>query len=333
LPKPQEELTLEEIERIAKGMDDLMFLLPTGGEPFLRNDLAEIVKIFYRETNVRNVGIPTNGTLTERTVEFVNEVMSTCPEIDLGIDVSIDAVGGMHDSIRGQNGLFNKAINTYRELRQLEEKYHNFNVNVETTISSYNEDNLIELYGYLTQKLGVKTIFTLLTRGSPRELSAKYFNIEKYGKYARILEEGIKNKVLTGYDNFPFCDVINAERIVRHRLIYKIAKENRYQIPCMAGRLGAAIFPNADVLACELLTGRVMGNLRDFNYDFKKIWFSERAQNLRDWIWDSKCFCTYECFHTLNILFNIKMYPQVAKEWFSIKQSKIFKRISGENIS
>jgi MoaA/NifB/PqqE/SkfB family radical SAM enzyme len=327
VPDPKSELSIDEIEKIARSMDDLMFLLPTGGQPFLRKDIAEIVKIFYTETNVRNVGIPTNGTMTERTIEFVKEVLSSCPEIDLGIDVSIDGIGEKHDDIRRVEGLFDKAVTTYKELRKLEKLYPNFNVNIETTVSSYNDDHLLDMYDYFVNKLGVNTIFTLLTRGAPKEPASKHFNIDKYEKYAKKMENGIKEGILTGYYNFPFCDVINAKRIVRHRVIAKTVKENKYQVPCMAGRLGAAIFANGDVLPCELHTDMVLGNVRDFNYDFKKIWFSEKADEARKWIWDSKCFCTYECFLTLNMLFNKRMYPQIIKEWLMIKRTKMLSHL------
>jgi MoaA/NifB/PqqE/SkfB family radical SAM enzyme len=316
-------LSIDEIEKIAQSMDDLMFLLPTGGQPFLRKDIAEIVKIFYKETNVRNVGIPTNGTKTEQTINFVKDVMSSCPDIDLGIDVSIDGIGEVHDDIRRVKGLFDKAVNTYKELRKLEKIYPNFNVNIETTVSSYNDKHLLDMYDYFTNKLGANTIFTLLTRGAPKEPSSKFFDIAKYEEYAKKMEDGIKKRTLTGYYNFPFCDVINAKRIVRHRIIAKTVKENRYQVPCMAGKLGAAIFANGDVLPCELHTDMVLGNLRDFNYDFKKIWFSKKADDARKLICDTKCFCTYECFLTLNILFNKRMYPQIFKEWLLIKKSKM----------
>lgn len=45
----KEELSLDEIEKVSLGMGDLLFFLPTGGEPFLRNDYAEIVKLFFYE--------------------------------------------------------------------------------------------------------------------------------------------------------------------------------------------------------------------------------------------------------------------------------------------
>lgn len=326
VPITKQELTIDEIEKVAASMGDLLFLLPTGGQPFLRKDLAEIVKIFYRETNVRNIGIPTNGTMTDRTVQFVKDVMAACPELDLGIDVSIDGPRAIHDDIRGVPGLFDTAVNTFRELRKLEGEYDHFNVNVETTVSSYNEDHLPELYDYLTKDLKVSTLFTLLTRGRPKDPATKFFDVEKYQRYADMLEKGLKSRALSGYHNFPFCDVINAKRVVRHKLIAEIVDKNEYQIPCYAGRLGGALLANGDVLPCELLYDKKLGNVRDHNYDFKEIWFSEKARDARKWIRDTKCFCTYECFHSLNITFNPRMYPELLKEWLAIKWSKIHGR-------
>jgi len=333
VPITKNELTVDEIEKTAKTMGDLLFLLPTGGQPFLRKDLAEIVKIFYKETNVRNVGIPTNGTMPERTVNFVKDVMSECPEIDLGIDVSIDGPREIHDDIRGVPGLFDKAVGTYNELRKLEKEYAHFNVNVETTVSSYNEDHLNELYDYVTKNLDVSTLFTLLTRGRPKDPATKFFNVQKYQQYADRLEKGLKSRALSGYHNFPFCDVVNAKRIVRHRLIAEIVDKNEYQIPCYAGRLGGALLANGDVLPCELLYDKKLGNIRDHNYEFREIWFSDKAREARKWIHDTKCFCTYECFHSLNITFNPTMYPKLFKEWFAIKASKLYDRPNGATVT
>ncbi len=109
-PDKSAELTIDEIELLSKKMDPLLFLLPTGGEPFMRPDLGEIVTLFYKNNRVRNVGIPTNGFFTERIVDTVKNILETCPGIDLGIDVSLDGIKERHDEIRGVPGLFDKAV-------------------------------------------------------------------------------------------------------------------------------------------------------------------------------------------------------------------------------
>jgi len=323
----RDELSLEEIEKISASMDDFLFLLPTGGEPFLRRDLPEIVEIFHRNNHVQNVGIPTNGGLTERVIESVEKIITRCPGLDLMVDVSIDGLGQDHDYVRRVPGLFDKAMATFRELKRLEEKHPRLTASIETTVSSYNDSKLEDMYRYFTEEAGADSIFTLLCRGKPMEPAAKFFNIDNYERYARSVEAGMKERLLTGYDRFPFADVINAKRIIRQRLISRIIRENKMILPCYAGILGGALFANGDVLPCELHDDLKMGNLRENDYDFRRIWFSPRADQVRRAIRETRCFCTYECFLTLNILFNPRMYGVILREYLSLKWAKLFRRL------
>jgi hypothetical protein len=194
-------------------------------------------------------------------------------------------------------------------------------------VSSHNDKHLMENYAWFRRELEVDNVFTLLTRGSPKESIAKFFDVKLYEEYADLIEQDMKSGSLSGYDTFPFADFINAKRIVRHRLIAEIAKTNTYQIPCYAGSLGACMFANGDILPCELLIDRKLGNVRDVNYDFKKIWYSQKADETRKFIADTKCFCTYECFLTVNILFNPRMMPKILKEWGSLKMRKAMRAL------
>jgi MoaA/NifB/PqqE/SkfB family radical SAM enzyme len=328
------ELTIDEIEKVSRSMDDMIFFTPTGGEPFLRKDLPEIVKIFHKNNHAPNVGIPTNGSLVSRVVDGTREMLDACPDLDLHIDISIDGVGEDHDRFRGFKGLFDRAIRTYRELRVLEKHYKNFSACIQIAVSAYNHEKLNELYDYLKTYVGVNTVFTLLLRGGPKDPAAKYtppidpeanqFNIDNYLDFHYRLERDNKARELSGYYKLPFGDFINAKRIIRPKLITQMVKERRFVIPCYAGTLGGNMFSNGDVLACELMgQGQILGNVRDCNYDFKKIWHSQKANEVRAWISKTKCYCTYECFMTVNILFNPLMYPVILKEWATLKWAQL----------
>ena len=52
LNKKFNELTVDELDKITKSMDPLLHLILTGGEPYLRHDLDQIVKNFYKNTRV-----------------------------------------------------------------------------------------------------------------------------------------------------------------------------------------------------------------------------------------------------------------------------------------
>lgn len=328
------ELTIDEIEQVSRSMDDMIFFTPTGGEPFLRKDLPEIVKIFHKNNHAPNVGIPTNGSLTSRVVDGTREMLDACPDLDLHIDISIDGVAEDHDRIRGFKGLFDRAIRTYRELRVLEKHYKNFSACIQISVSAYNHEKLNELYDYLKTHVGVNTVFTLLLRGDPKDPAAKYtppidpsanqFDVDNYLAFHDHLERDNKARELSGYYKLPFGDFINAKRIIRPKLIAKMIKERRFVIPCYAGTLGGNMFSNGDVLACELMGEEfVLGNVRDYDYDFKKIWYSPKADQVREWISKTKCYCTYECFLTVNILFNPLMYPVILKEWATLKWAQL----------
>lgn len=324
----KDELTIDEIEKVSASMGDMLFFTPTGGEPFIRKDLAEIVHIFKVNNHAANVGIPTNGSLTGRIVETTETMLRQNPNIDLHIDVSIDGIGEDHDRIRNTPGLFDKAVRTYKELRRLEKHYPNFSVCVQITVSALNQDRLLPLYDYLGHELGVNTVFTLLTRGEPADPMTKDFDITRYEELHRALERDNKARILSGYYKMPFSDVLNAKRIVRPRIIAKTVRENRYQIPCYAGTLGGAMFSRGQVLPCEVRPDRMIANVRDYDYDFGKVWFSKRADEMRRDIRDTRCFCTYECFLTVNILFNPLVLPQVFKEYLALKTAKVRHRIS-----
>ena len=328
----RDELTVDEIEKVSASMDDMLFFTPTGGEPFLRKDLAEIVRIFHVNNHAVNVGIPTNGSLTSRVMEQTRQMLDANPALDLHIDVSIDGLPELHDQIRATPGLFDKAVETYRALRDLERHYPHFSTCVEVTVSSFNQHQLLELYDYLKREVGVNTLFTLLTRGAPRDPVASEFDIANYEEFHRVLEEDNKELILSGYYKMPFSDVLNAKRIVRPRIIAKTVRERRFQIPCYGGALGGAMFSKGQVHPCELLLDKQIANVRDHDYDFKRIWFSPKAREIRRGIVESKCFCTYECFLTVNMLFNPLVLPRLGKEWCALKWAKARHRLSGGTI-
>ena len=326
-PDVARELSLDEIERVASTMGRLFFLLPTGGEPFLREDLGEIVSVFYRRTGVRNVAIPTNGSLTARVISTVESILAACPKLTLSIDVSLDAVGDTHDELRGVPGLFSKAVATLRELQRIERRTPRFSVNIETTVTSFNDRLLDENFDYFTRELKPTAVFTLLARGKPREPASLNVDLPRYLAYAGRLEKALLGGELAGYRHFPGADLINAKRIVRHRLIARIAGERRCLLPCYAGILGAALFANGEVYPCEMHTDMPVGNVRDFGYDFRAIWNGGKAKAARERIRRERCFCTYECFLTLNILFNPRFWPAVLREWVRIKGARAKKAV------
>lgn len=314
----KEELTLQEIEKISNNMGNLLYLLPTGGEPFLRDDLPDIINVFYKNNQLRNVGIPTNGSLTERVVASVSRTLSLCNDLRLGVDISIDGLHDAHDQIRGFPGLFEKAIATYWRLKELERENQRLRVCVEVTVSGFNQDNLFDIYDYFINTLKVDNLFVRIVRGNPRDPSAKDVDVEKFVRFAKKLENDLRDGVFYGHSAYPLSEFITARDIIGRHLTIKTIRERKFQIPCYAGNLTGVIRTNGDVYPCELLNDQI-GNLRQSSYNLKQLWQSERAMKIRKQIRQTRCFCTHECFITNNILFNLKMLPRVLREYVNLK--------------
>ena len=96
--------------------------------------------------------------------------------------------------------------------------------------------------------------------------------------------------------------------------------EPHYISPCHAGGLFGIITASGLVYPCEILdSSHMIGNIRDYNLNFKNLWLSNKAKEEVSFIRKTKCFCTHECFNQVNILFNPKYYPKVIKIASSIK--------------
>ena len=307
-------LALDDIERWARSMPDFYFLLPTGGEPFLRPDLPEIVTLFARHCNVRHAGIPTNGSLTHAVVVAVERILENNPQLQLAVDVSLDGPEAAHDRIRNTHGLFRKAQATYAALDALAGRHHNFQVNAAVTISAQNQATALDFIDYLVNDLGVKNINHLLVRGDPRDPDVKRVNLENYKAFNRKLSEAMGEGRLCGYHGFEEAAGVNAVKLVRQDVIARTVETGRRQVRCRAGRLGAVVRANGDVYPCELRHDKI-GSLRDTGFNFPKLWHSPRAREIVRAIEKEKCHCTYECFMTLNVLFDPVQTLRVARQW------------------
>jgi radical SAM protein with 4Fe4S-binding SPASM domain len=87
----------------------------TGGEPFVRGDLREVVRVIHERLPRARMVFSTNGLLTERVISEMEHIRSI--HRNVGVGISIDGVEKTHDKIRGIEGLFAHSIATARGLK------------------------------------------------------------------------------------------------------------------------------------------------------------------------------------------------------------------------
>lgn len=304
------ELSLEEIKKITKGIGKLLSLFISGGEPFLREDFAEIIKLFYSNCGIKNINIPTNGTLKDKILRDAEAILSACPKLAVNISISIDNIGDKHDQIRGQKMVFDKAIATYLELKKLKSRYHNLHVELNTTLSASNQNDIESIYNYVKNILQPDSYGIVPVRGNIRQEKIKDIDITIYEKIINRLNSDYLKQNMRGFSNFSFSKYVLSLRLIASGIVSKIIKKNAYQLPCYAARLSGVLYSNGDIFPCELLD-KPIGNIREYGYDLRKAWNARKIKDIRKFIQQSKCFCIHPCNLTINILFSLRFLPKI----------------------
>ncbi len=311
------ELSLAEIDKMASSLGNLLWLAFSGGEIFLRRDLVEVVKIFYRQNRPAIILLPTNGLLPEVIYNNTAAILENCPKSIVTVKLSLDGLEPIHDKLRGVAGAFQKTLTTYSLLAGLVDQYTNFELGINTVFCAANQDRMGEIIDLVNTLKAVKTHTVSLIRGEVRDGNLKSVDQGKYQETIARLEADLKSKQAARY-RFWGSRIKAAQDIIQRRLIHRTKVEQQQVIPCFAGRLTAVVTESGDVYPCESFT-RSLGNIKEFDGDLQKILRSKKAVEGVAAIQRKECYCTHECYMMMNILFNPRCYPAIFKEYAMIR--------------
>ena len=328
LNKKMNELTLDEIDTFTKTMDPLLSLILTGGEPYIRHDLDQIARIFYENTKTPIITIPSNGWYLDKISKQISNMMRWCPELILNQLISIDGLREDHDAIRmkglnkgkGAKGSFDKALDAIKLVKELKKEFGRINLGIQTTFTSQNQKKMKDIVKEIYEIAKPDNITIALVRGNPKEKVNVNLDIKLYQEAVKYRDNLFYEKKMSGHAKFPGNKIATAGRIVLTNKVQEIYETNKYQMPCYSGNLSGVMYPEGQVYPCEILNkSHLIGNIRDFNLNFRQLWLSQKAKEEVNFIRKTKCFCTHECFNQVNILFNPKFYPKLIKIARSIK--------------
>lgn len=178
------EIAVEEFSQLPNSLRDINL---SGGEPFLRPDLPAIVKIVSQTCPRARLVISTNGFATDLILKQMKEILAIKP--DIGVAVSLDGVGEMHDQMRGMPGGFVKATNTVKELQKLGLK----NIRLGFTITERNVKEMSKVYN-LANELDVQ--FT----HSFAQSSEFYFGGKQNTDFKEVAVEGLSEGMALGHE-------------------------------------------------------------------------------------------------------------------------------------
>jgi len=291
----KKELSLSQIEKIARSLvDPLATLSITGGEPFLRNDLTQICQVFCQCNRTRKINIVTNGFFTQEIRKTVEEILEKYP-VDLNVQVSLDGLQKTHDEIR-KTSIFGRAIKTIKALVDLSAKFKNFQVTVQTTVTRQNLDELLKLGKFIKER------FPKVHHGFQFVRSASFDVYQINKDLLSGLDPQAKDPLLSTEemekalkDISQFSDQKNSllgscVKIMNQDII-RMKKEKKPFVECLAGKYDAVIWPDGQVSMCEF--AKPFANLKDYDFNFYKLWTSSKADKIRQKI--KSCFCTHTC--------------------------------------
>ncbi|MBN2586199.1 MAG: flippase-like domain-containing protein [Candidatus Fermentibacteraceae bacterium] len=289
-----DDMDLRTIERLFRSIGWTYFFNVSGGEPFLRDDLPEIIALACRFMTPAVIHIPTNAIAVDRvinmTVAILKVIDREAPGSVLTIKPSFDGIGELHDEIRGVPGNFQRLLETLERLRELQSRHDNLHVGVGTVISRFNADRLNEIIEY-SKGLGVDSYINEIA-----EEREEFFNIgsgitpdgDSYGRIMEVFKKSVLEKMK---DMKLLPRITTALRVVYYDLVVRILNEQRQVIPCSAGLMNVHINSDGGIWPCAVLAYNGQMGKVDENTDFREIWNSKEAKKIRKSIRRRECHC------------------------------------------
>lgn len=280
---PSGELTSDEIGRFFSKSTEFNWIDFTGGEVWLRKDFTEIVhNALAGCKDLVMVHFPTNGYLTDQIVNGVEKILNKRPP-KLVITVSMDGDEALNDHIRGVKGGWRRQMDTFTALRSMP----GVEVVLGMTLSPFNAGE------YETAFEAVKQAYPLL---DPKDfhMNVMHESSHYYGNsnMASTTDKQTKKVVeeVNRYSSLRQFSLNPINYIERRYLKYveRYLKTGKTPMRCHALSSSCFIDPSGGVYPCSMFNVRI-AELRDHDYDLKKIWDMDRTIELQKEIWDYKC--------------------------------------------
>lgn len=321
------ELSLEEIEKAYESMGNNMnVIIYSGGETTLRKDLAEIIEAAYRLTPVKSVYIITNAWKPDRIFELTHRIKQRCPELHLTWSLSIEGPAEYNNSIRHTKAknwdAWQNTIDTMNGLKLMRQEfdYQELDIQLCTVCTPDNHEMMGEWYDSIKNDLKPDKWNLNLMRKSVQmngselesfEARRQKNQLEAFEETYLNITKQVRKDVLNGDLQFLYRTSSALEGAMKSAVDLISQSENRKIIQqkplgfkCCSGSTGAYIGSEGEVSGCEEFANnpidyKGMGNLRNHDYDFMKIWRSKRADKIREQVNNSKeCNgCTLESQH------------------------------------
>ena len=284
---------------VFKRAKSLLHLTITGGEPFLRKDLTEIISEIINSSGVPRVSIKSNGFYLERIRNCVPKLVSKYPNTEFTLSISLDGPKIIHDKVRNFKGAYDKVLETVETMKEYR-KEKNFFLRLASVITADNKD---VLPGFLDQTDNWPIDFheIILLRDVPDEEQLKLKDMyEQLSKRQQQKSSANWKKSFNG----KIFDKLYKETLKR-------LDKNKEHSTCVAGTRFVEVFPDGIVRGCEV----------EKLWDISEIGKVEKHKDIVDILNSRKakdfakiaknCSCTFECANAISTVYDTKNWPSL----------------------
>jgi len=260
----------------------------TGGEPFIKEDLGEI--LYVMKTKAKRIVISSNGMLTQKTLDVMSR------HKDVGVRISFDGIGETHNEIRGVKNIHQKALETLKGLKSLGIK----DLGMAVTVSDRNARHLVPLFR-LAEENGVELATAILH-------NAYYFHKEDNRIEDKDLVERELNNLMREFLRSPHPK--NWFRAYFTKGIADHMHGRQRAFKCTMAKDSFFVDPYGDVRPCNVMNFP-FGNIRE--KAFQEIWTGPAAEEARNRV----NVCTSNCWMIGSVGHLIRRRLWVPLSWIA----------------
>jgi sulfatase maturation enzyme AslB (radical SAM superfamily) len=268
------EIQRDEVRQIIGSLGKhLLWLTVTGGEPTLKLHMPETVNDVYDQCpHLSLITINTNAILPKPTVRALENVASHCRSAKVFAVLSLDAVGKLHDEIRGVPGNFESVVECNRRLQELKKRLPNLRVAFQSTVSRHNLDHLGELVKFCRAQ-GDQHLMTFAQEAELYRNYGKGHDVTTdRSALPEILDDLAQRVAVRGLgDVFQWSHM---------RLMRFFVERRTAPVPCTAGSSTVTLAPNGVVSGC-LFLDNPMGNAKQHGYSLMSLLATSEARTVQ----------------------------------------------------
>ncbi len=313
--RQKDELSLDEVKKLATGFGRLPYVTFSGGEPFARTDLPQVVEAFYKNSKTRWVTVPTNGALTKRIIDGVIDILTTCPDVFLTIQFSLDSLHEAHDESRKIKGGFQAMLKTAERLSKLRRYYSNLRIQINTPYDTFNLNDLESIREFCKANIDFDQQLFYMFRTDGTLISDDNAHLAD-GFVDFIQRHDAEEWSTRGRDLWGRA--VRTLQAITYTDTRLIKKEKKFIRPCHAVQKFITLYDDGAFTPCEVLSKTELGNVRDHGYDFYQM---KSALDLNEFhkkeIINTNCNCEWMCAPAMNMLYDPATWFRIVKGFVS----------------